>query len=72
VRAATLLIVGGNDPQVLLLNRLAMDEMSCEERQLVVVPEAIHLFEKPGALDQVAVLARDWFLRYLVPLSQPV
>jgi putative phosphoribosyl transferase len=70
VSAATLLIVGGNDPQVLELNRKAMELMSCE-RQLAVVPGAGHLFEEPGALDEVARLARDWFLSHLVPAAQP-
>jgi pimeloyl-ACP methyl ester carboxylesterase len=70
VRAATLLIVGGNDPQVLELNRMAMKLMQCE-RQLEIVPGAGHLFEEPGTLDEAARLARDWFLRHLVPASQP-
>jgi dienelactone hydrolase len=70
VRAATLLIVGGNDPQVIELNRKAMELMSCE-RQLAVVPGAGHLFEEPGTLDEVARLARDWFLSHLVPAAQP-
>jgi dienelactone hydrolase len=64
VRAPTLLIVGGNDLQVLALNRAALAQMRCE-RQLVIVPGATHLFEESGALDEVARLARDWFLRYL-------
>jgi pimeloyl-ACP methyl ester carboxylesterase len=71
VRAPTLLIVGGNDPQVLELNRLALKMMSCE-RQLVIVPGASHLFEEPGALDEVARLARDWFLRHLASVVQAV
>lgn len=70
MRAATLLVVGGKDPQVLVLNRVAVAAMSCE-RELAVVPDATHLFEEPGALDEVARLARDWFLRYRVPASQP-
>jgi pimeloyl-ACP methyl ester carboxylesterase len=70
VRAATLLIVGGNDPQVLAMNRLALSAMKCE-RQLVIVPGASHLFEEPGALDTVARLARDWFLSHLVPAPHP-
>jgi putative phosphoribosyl transferase len=70
VRAPTLLIVGGNDPQVLELNRMAMKMMSCV-RELAIVPGASHLFEEPGALDEVARLARDWFLRQLVHAEQP-
>jgi dienelactone hydrolase len=64
VRAPTLLIVGGNDVQVIALNRAALAQLHCE-KQLVIVPGATHLFEEPGALDQVALLARDWFERHL-------
>jgi dienelactone hydrolase len=64
VRAPTLLIVGGRDGVVLDLNRAAMARMRTEVR-LEVVPGATHLFEEPGALEAVAKLARDWFLRYL-------
>ncbi|WP_327385346.1 phosphoribosyltransferase [Streptomyces sp. NBC_01207] len=66
VRAPTLLIVGGRDSTVLDLNRRAQRELRCENR-LEVVPGATHLFEEPGALDEVAGLARDWFTRHLVP-----
>jgi putative phosphoribosyl transferase len=62
--APTLLIVGGNDFQVIELNRLALARLRCEKR-LVIVPGATHLFEEPGTLDEVAHLARDWFERYL-------
>ncbi|MGW8883011.1 phosphoribosyltransferase family protein [Streptomyces sp. NPDC055749] len=65
VRAPTLLIVGGDDGQVLDLNRQAQSELRCENR-LEIVPGATHLFEEPGALDTVAALARDWFTRHLV------
>ena len=65
VRAPTLLIVGGNDVQVIDLNRAALAQLHCE-KQLVIVPEAGHLFEEPGALDQVAQLARGWFERHLI------
>ena len=64
VRAPTLLIVGGEDTGVLELNRRALDQLRCEKR-LEIVPGATHLFEEPGALDQVIELARDWFERYL-------
>ena len=64
VRAPTLLIVGGRDLQVLELNRAAMARMQAESR-LEIVPGASHLFEEPGALEVVARLAGDWFLRYL-------
>lgn len=66
VQAPTLLIVGGNDFQVIDLNRAALAQLRCE-KQLVIVPGATHLFEEPGALDEVARLAREWFTRYLVP-----
>jgi dienelactone hydrolase len=62
VRAPTLLIVGGADEQVLELNRRAL-ELLPGEKQLVIVPGATHLFEEPGALDEVARLAADWFSR---------
>ena len=64
VRAPTLLIVGGNDVQVIELNRAAFAQLRCE-KQLVIVPGATHLFEEPAALDEVARLAREWFQRYL-------
>jgi putative phosphoribosyl transferase len=64
VRAPTLLIVGGRDTMVLDLNRQAQAELRCENR-LEVVPGATHLFEEPGALDEVADLARDWFTSHL-------
>lgn len=70
VRAPTLLVVGGDDRVVLELNRRAQARLRCETR-LAVVPGAGHLFEEPGALDQVAVLARDWFLTHLAPVSTP-
>jgi putative phosphoribosyl transferase len=64
VRAPTLLIVGGHDVEVLDLNRAALAQLRAE-KDLVIVPGATHLFEEPGALDQVARLARDWFERHL-------
>ena len=64
VQAPTLLIVGGNDPQVLDLNREALDQLQCEKR-LEIVPGATHLFEEPGTLEEVARLAREWLLRHL-------
>ena len=60
VRAPTLLIVGGHDDAVLELNRQAASALRCEHR-VDVVPGATHLFEEPGALEQVARLAADWF-----------
>lgn len=61
VRAPTLLIVGGLDTPVIELNRAARARMQTEV-ELVIVPNASHLFEEAGALDQVIILARDWFL----------
>ena len=66
VRAPTLLIVGGNDFEVVELNRRALALLRCEKR-LEIVPGATHLFEEPGALEVVARLAREWFERYLMP-----
>ena len=64
VSAPTLLIVGGNDPVVLDLNKEAQTHMHCES-QLTVIPGASHLFEEPGTLQMAAELARDWFLTHL-------
>ena len=64
VTAPTLLIVGGEDHGVIELNQRALSQMKCLS-ELQVVPGATHLFEEPGALRQVTVLARDWFERYL-------
>jgi putative phosphoribosyl transferase len=61
VRAPTLLIVGGADTQVVELNQQALAQLTCE-KQLVLVPGATHLFEEPGALEQVAHLATRWFV----------
>ena len=66
VQAPTLLIVGGADTEVLELNRQAFASLSCE-KTLEVVPGASHLFEEPGALEQVAEMASDWFVRHLGP-----
>ena len=66
VAVPTLLIVGSADPHVLTLNRQALELLGAREKQLVVVPAATHLFEEPGALEQVARLAAEWFCGYLV------
>jgi putative phosphoribosyl transferase len=70
VQAPTLLIVGGNDFEVIDLNRAAFAQLRCE-KQLVIVPGATHLFEEPGTLDEVARLARDWFERHLARAEAP-
>ena len=64
VSSPTLLIIGGRDPEVLRLNRQAATQLHVAHA-LEVVPGATHLFEEPGALEQAAQLARDWFLRQL-------
>jgi putative phosphoribosyl transferase len=64
VQSPTLLIVGGADEEVLGLNRTALERMSCE-KHLVVVRGATHLFQEPGALQEVARLARGWFVHHL-------
>lgn len=66
VRAATLLIVGGSDADVLELNRAAYAFLRCEKR-IDVVPRATHLFEEAGALEAVTRLASDWFVEHLRP-----
>jgi putative phosphoribosyl transferase len=69
VRQPVLLIVGERDPTVLDLNRRAMQELG-GETTLAIVPAASHLFEEPGALEQVARLAREWFLDHLQPVPR--
>jgi putative phosphoribosyl transferase len=64
VKAPTLLIVGGDDHQVLSLNREAQRSLRAPN-DLVVVPGATHLFEEPGALEEVARRAAEWFGRHL-------
>lgn len=64
VVSPTLLIVGGNDPEVLALNEDAFRKLRCIKR-FEIVPGATHLFEEPGTLDQVAYLAKDWFAKHL-------
>ena len=68
VRAPTLLIVGGHDQAVIGSNRQAMSRMQCEV-ELEVIEGATHLFEEPGTLEQVALLAGGWFRQHLAPSS---
>jgi putative phosphoribosyl transferase len=64
VAAPTLLIVGDRDDVVIGLNQQALARLR-GPKELRIVPGATHLFEEPGALDQVSRLAREWFERYL-------
>jgi putative phosphoribosyl transferase len=64
VKAPTLLIVGGEDQVVIELNERARAQMKCECK-IDIVPGATHLFEEPGALEQVAKLASDWFIDHM-------
>lgn len=64
VRAPTLLIVGGVDMPVIGMNRQALNKLDTKKK-LVIIPGAGHLFEEAGALEEVADLAKDWFLKHL-------
>lgn len=71
VRCPTLLLVGGLDEDVLMLNRQAASEMRCPHT-LSIIPGATHLFDEPGTLDAVARQAVDWFEQHLLKAaSQP-
>lgn len=65
VVAPTLLIVGGNDPVVLALNRRALTRIGTANKKIEVVSGATHLFEEPGALERVATLSSEWFEHFL-------
>lgn len=64
VIAPTLLIVGGHDFGVIELNQAAYDRLGCPKK-FEIIPKATHLFEEPGCLEEVASLAKSWFLQYL-------
>ena len=68
IRTPTLLIVGGRDMEVLSLNRQALEQLH-GEKELRIIPEATHLFEEAGALDQVAEIAAEWFRHHLQPVA---
>lgn len=70
VRVPVLLIVGGKDPEVLELNKKALARIGSREKKMEIIPGATHLFEEPGKLDAVAVLASEWFTRYLLPAKK--
>lgn len=64
VTAPTLLIVGSKDTEVIGLNEEALKLLQCEKK-LAIIPHATHLFEEPGALEEVATLAGKWFKKHL-------
>ena len=66
VKAPTLLIVGGLDHDVLILNRKAYFQLDCD-KEFKIVRGASHLFEEPGAMQKVCEYAAEWFEKYLVP-----
>jgi len=68
VKAPTLLIVGGHDTDVLLLNEKALDQLTVRKK-LVVIPGATHLFEEPGTLEEVSKVAASWFTKFLKGIS---
>ena len=70
VRAATLLIMGELDVDLLTLNQESLEELS-GPKSLVVIDNATHLFEEPGTLGEVALVASRWFRHYLLPASHP-
>jgi putative phosphoribosyl transferase len=70
VQAPTLLIVGGNDDAVIHLNEQSLAQMQPgENKKLMIIPGASHLFQEPGTLEHAARLARDWFQTYLSPVN---
>jgi len=69
VEAPTLLIVGGEDEQVILLNEIASKQLKCVN-EIAIVNGATHLFEEPGKLEEVSELAKDWFQKYLPSLRR--
>ena len=69
VRVPTLFVVGEYDDIVIELNQQAYNALGIDEKEIIIVPKATHLFEEPGALEQVARHAEQWFSRFLI--SQP-
>lgn len=70
VKCPTMLIVGGKDTDVILLNNIALERLNTA-KELAIVPGASHLFEEPGTLSDVQRLAASWFLKYLSAASNP-
>lgn len=68
----TLLIVGGDDHEVLEMNRAALARIPAQDKQLEVIPGASHLFEEPGALERAAHLASEWFVKYLLRMTATI
>lgn len=64
IKASTLLLVGGEDGDVIALNEQAYDKLHCE-KVLRIIPGATHLFQEPGTLESVAEIASDWFAQHL-------
>jgi len=67
IQSPVLFIVGGNDELILELNQEALEKIPAEKK-LEIIPGATHLFEEPGALEEVARLAANWFKQYLNPV----
>ena len=66
VSAAVLLLVGGLDRQVIPLNQMAYRFLN-ENSKLEIIPEATHLFEEPGKLEDVTYASIEWFRQNLIP-----
>ncbi len=66
VRAPTLLIVGGEDGPVITMNREALARLRCQDKKLIIIPGATHLFEEPGTLEEAAAVAAEWFSQHFV------
>jgi putative phosphoribosyl transferase len=67
VHAPTLFVVGGHDEPVIELNQQALLKLGSEDKKLLIIPDATHLFPEHGALEAVAKAAGEWFTRYLIP-----
>jgi pimeloyl-ACP methyl ester carboxylesterase len=70
VHASTLLIVGGHDEAVITMNREALMKLKCQDKKLVIIPRATHLFEEPGTLEAVAKVAEEWFVRHFTHVEK--
>jgi dienelactone hydrolase len=65
VKAPTLLLVGEKDIEVIKLNKHAFENLEVKDKKLIIVPNATHLFEEPGTLEEVSNLALQWFSKFL-------